>query len=608
MAEEAATVAVESKTGKDAGDVAALAANATLQAAAELGLKSYEAVSSLAIAAGSAASRAGENRFESIDEMADAAVAAVRKVTVGRWSPKEIMQAATLAAGMAVATSAIDTGKSLEDTWKSAVQHAMAVASQAQLSALDAAKASAMAAAFAVSRASPQLEGAKLVEAAKEVAAEAAKASGASSEQLADLSQSAATEVGYLKIPIAARQAAGIASKHATGGGKMSREKAVGEISIVAQLAGRAAQLAGMSSEETAVVMGLEVAEALPKFDAHDGPQPMAEDATLAALAAARTLGLTLKQLEAVTMHAAAGGAITAGQIFFLNVKEIAQLAVHAVLATSKGLAEEDAATLAAEAAGCAAAEAAAQAGASKARVQKAAAAAAQRAAAAMQLTPVMAARLAALSAGRAAGRSRATEKASSEEIRRSAAEAAVAIGKALELPSVDLVAAEAAQVSAAEAAAYAARGKKKPPPMPEPKKDFRNLDADNDGLVTAGELGKWEPENDFVEMEKNGDSEITMQEFQKWNPQHAKVVKKEPAESGAGTATDPVIVLAQEKTLNTFDLLDTDHDNKISPRELIAGRHVDTFSLLDTNHDGKLSAEELRRWRGATLGAATVV
>jgi len=40
-----------------------------------------------------------------------------------------------------------------------------------------------------------------------------------------------------------------------------------------------------------------------------------------------------------------------------------------------------------------------------------------------------------------------------------------------------------------------------------------------------------------------------------KWNPQHAKVVKKEPAESGAGTATDPVIVLAQEKTLNTFDL-----------------------------------------------------
>ena len=88
------------------------------QAAAELGLKSYEAVSSLAIAAGSAASRAGENRFESIDEMADAAVAAVRKVTVGRWPPKEIMQAATLAAGMAVATSAIDTGKSLEDTWK----------------------------------------------------------------------------------------------------------------------------------------------------------------------------------------------------------------------------------------------------------------------------------------------------------------------------------------------------------------------------------------------------------------------------------------------------------------------------------------------------------
>ena len=41
-----------------------------------------------------------------------------------------------------------------------------------------------------------------------------------------------------------------------------------------------------------------------------------------------------------------------------------------------------------------------------------------------------------------------------------------------------------------------------------------------------------------------------------KWNPQHAKVVKKEPAEeTGAGTAHHPVIVLAQEKKLNSFDL-----------------------------------------------------
>ena len=51
---------------------------------------------------------------------------------------------------------------------RSAVQHATALAQQAQLSALDVAKASAMAAAFAVSRAKPQLEGAKLVEAAKD--------------------------------------------------------------------------------------------------------------------------------------------------------------------------------------------------------------------------------------------------------------------------------------------------------------------------------------------------------------------------------------------------------------------------------------------------------
>ena len=64
---------------------------------------------------------------------------------------------------------------------------------------------------------------------AKEIAAEAAKASGASSEQVADLSQSAAMEVGSLKIPTAAQQAAGMASKHATGG-KMSREKAVGDL------------------------------------------------------------------------------------------------------------------------------------------------------------------------------------------------------------------------------------------------------------------------------------------------------------------------------------------------------------------------------------------
>lgn len=48
------------------------------------------------------------------------------------------------------------------------MQHAMAVAQQAQLSAVDVARASAMAAAFAVLRAKPQLEGAKLVEAAKD--------------------------------------------------------------------------------------------------------------------------------------------------------------------------------------------------------------------------------------------------------------------------------------------------------------------------------------------------------------------------------------------------------------------------------------------------------
>lgn len=118
MAEEATTVAVESGTGKDAAQIAVLAANATLQAAAALRLKSHDAISSLAIAAGSAASQAGENRFESIQEMADVAVLAVRKVTGGRWPPQHTMQASTLAAGMAVATSAIDTGKSLENILK----------------------------------------------------------------------------------------------------------------------------------------------------------------------------------------------------------------------------------------------------------------------------------------------------------------------------------------------------------------------------------------------------------------------------------------------------------------------------------------------------------
>ena len=33
------------------------------------------------------------------------------------------------------------------------------------------------------------------------------------------------------------------------------------------------------------------------------------------------------------------------------------------------------------------------------------------------------------------------------------------------------------------------------------PSANIGSLDADGDGLVTAGELGKWEPENDFVSM-----------------------------------------------------------------------------------------------------------
>ena len=125
--------------------------------------------------------------------------------------------------------------------------------------------------------------------------------------------------------------------------GQMSQPEVVKEIALVAQLAGRAAELAGMTPQEMAVVMGLEVAEALPKFDAHENPEQMAEDATMAAIEAAKTLGLTLQQLEAVTMHAAAGGAMAAGKIFFLNVQDISQLAVRSVLAASKTLAEEDA-------------------------------------------------------------------------------------------------------------------------------------------------------------------------------------------------------------------------------------------------------------------------
>lgn len=64
----------------------------------------------------------------------------------------------------------------------------------------------------------------------QETAAEAAKEAGASAEHLADVSQAAAAEANDLKIPKAARQAAGVASKHATGEGKMSREKAVGSL------------------------------------------------------------------------------------------------------------------------------------------------------------------------------------------------------------------------------------------------------------------------------------------------------------------------------------------------------------------------------------------
>eukprot|EP00913_Durusdinium_trenchii_P018701 g17573.t1 len=92
--------------------------------------------------------------------------------------------------------------------------------------------------------------------------------------------------------------------------------------------------------------------------------------------------------------------------------------------------------------------------------------------------------------------------------------------------------------------------------------------------------------------MERNGDGEITMQEFQKWNPQHAKVLVTKTKTAGA------LLSVARKPESFALDLLDSEHDQK-SPEEENMERQLDTFSMLDLNHDGKLSADELRAWQG---------
>ncbi|CAJ1373545.1 unnamed protein product [Effrenium voratum] len=517
LAAEAAQVAVEG-AAKDPLAVAVLAANATLAAAAGLGLgDAAGAASSVALAAGTAAARRGAVAFASAEATALAARKAAQEVLKDQWPPQAVALCASSAAGLAAATSAMDTGEAPTAIWQAAALHAKAAAARLGLKGGDVAAAGAQAAALALALAKPS---ANLLEEAKE----AALAAAGHGEAGAAAAAAAAAEAASLVVPKEAQLAA---AKAATGsGGKLTRQQAVVKISLIAQLAGRAAQLAGMSPEEMAVVMGLEVGEALPKFDAHDGPKPMAEDATMAALRAAHQLGFTLKQLEPVAVHAAAGAAVTAGRIFFMNAQEMADLAMSAVLVATNKLPKEDSALLAAAAAGLGAALGAEEGGAVGFRQTKAAARAAQRAAAQLLLSEQRAARLAALAAGRSAGRLASAEKKEISAVRKEAAEAAVAAGLAagLQAFAAEQAACDAAELAASEAKAYAARGIKKRPPPPAPKKDFGSLDGNGDGKVTANELKQWEPKDEFGSMEKNGDGEITMQEFQKFNPQHAVV------------------------------------------------------------------------------------
>ena len=118
----------------------------------------------------------------------------------------------------------------------------------------------------------------------------------------------------------------------------------------------------------------------------------------------------------------------------------------------------------------------------------------------------------------------------------------------------------------------------------------FRQFDADNNGYIDEAEA-KGNPfiNNLFQVMDRDGDGKVFKEEFDSYfdrlNDAAATRLALEVADNG------------QE----LFQMLDTDHDGRLTIRELRAA--PDLLNRLDTDHDGRLSGNEIPRNIAMVLG-----
>ena len=325
-AAEAATAAVEAGSKKTVVEIAYLAAKSTLQAASKLGLKAADASLPIAKAAGEAAVRSGDLRFMSTEEIVSAADAAVQQLFKDEATP-EMLSIAALAAGMAAANSARDSAKS-EELSAQAATHAQKAALKAKMGSVRAAAAAATVAAAAYVDSASQADNQR--EQVMQVALTAAKAAGMTLLEAVEASKAAASSAISFAIPKAILAKAGKAAKKAADQ-KHSQKDALEEAMTLAKLAGKAAKLAGMSSQQVAVVVGSKSATAIFDFAKHDAPADLTRKAVKAALEASVALSLTAEQVGAAAVYAAAGAAAKSQKVFFLNTEEAAELAAKAL-------------------------------------------------------------------------------------------------------------------------------------------------------------------------------------------------------------------------------------------------------------------------------------
>jgi Ca2+-binding EF-hand superfamily protein len=106
-------------------------------------------------------------------------------------------------------------------------------------------------------------------------------------------------------------------------------------------------------------------------------------------------------------------------------------------------------------------------------------------------------------------------------------------------------------------------------------EKMFREMDANNDGVVTKKEFDAFHNKM-FKEMDANGDGKITHEEME---AMHKKMAGK-----------------MQEHFKQRFDEADANHDGALSKEEAqkmpMVAQH---FDEIDTNHDGKVTMDEIK-------------